>query len=62
IALVGSAGPGAQKAIDQGLTAWFSIADGPMSLDESIASTPRLLSQAAFNLLRFKLSKTAAIE
>jgi len=62
IALVGSAGAGAAKAIAEGLTAWFSIADGPMTLEQSMQSAPALLSRAAFNLLRFKLSKTAVIE
>jgi glycerate kinase len=61
IALVGSAGPRADHAIAEGLTAWFSIADGPMSEQQSVQSAPRLLAQAAANVLRLKLCNSPTI-
>lgn len=51
IALVGSIGPGVEAAADKGLTAWFSICDHPMTLDEAVARCPDLLASSAANVL-----------
>jgi glycerate kinase len=52
VALVGSAGEGAERAIGEGLTAYFSICDGPMSLDEAVRDAVELLARGARNLIR----------
>jgi glycerate kinase len=52
IALVGSVGPGAEAAAAEGLSAWLSICDGPMSLEQAISDAPRLLNSAAAGLMR----------
>jgi glycerate kinase len=50
IALVGQVGSDFLGAEEEGLTAFYSICDGPMSLEQSIASASDLLARAAMNL------------
>lgn len=52
IALAGTLGEGLEQARDQGLGAWFSICDRPMSMEEAMARAPELLANAAANVLR----------
>jgi glycerate kinase len=52
IALGGSIDPEMEAAIGEGLTAWFSICDGPMTLDAAINDAAGLLSRSAANVLR----------
>jgi glycerate 2-kinase len=52
IALGGSIDPDMEAALAEGLNAWFSICDGPMSLENAMGSAHELLSRAAANLLR----------
>jgi glycerate kinase len=52
VALVGSVGEGAEAAIAEGLTAYFSICDRPMSLADAMREAPELLAAAAANLVR----------
>jgi glycerate kinase len=54
VALVGSVGEGAERAIDEGLTAYFSICDRPMSLDEAMRNAAELLARGAENLIRLR--------
>jgi glycerate kinase len=54
VALVGSVGEGAERAIDEGLSAYFSICDGPMSLDEAMRDAAELLARGAKNLVRLR--------
>jgi glycerate kinase len=37
---------------DEGIDAYFSICDGPMSLDEAMANASTLLTSAAANVVR----------
>lgn len=46
IALTGSIGSGTEVLYENGFTAIFAIADGPMTLEHSIAQTPFLLEAA----------------
>lgn len=52
IALAGSLGPGADALLAQGITAVLPIADGPMSLEDSLAQAPQLLAGAAARAAR----------
>jgi glycerate kinase len=52
IALGGSVDPDMEEALAEGLTAWFSICDGPMLLDDAMADAAGLLSRSAANVLR----------
>jgi glycerate kinase len=52
VALAGAIGDGADAARDEGLTAYFSVADRPMTLEESTRDAARLLAQAAANVKR----------
>lgn len=47
VALVGSVGPGAERAREEGLVAVFSICDGPMRVEEAMRDAERLLEAAA---------------
>ncbi len=49
VAIVGSVGEGVDELFSEGLTAYFSICDRPMSLDESQREGQRLLRAAAAN-------------
>jgi len=52
LAVVGSIGPGADKAYEEGIDAIMSIAPGPISLDESISRAGELLADATSRALR----------
>ncbi|MCC7351321.1 MAG: glycerate kinase [Phycisphaerales bacterium] len=52
IAIAGSIGAGAEAVYDEGIDAYFSICDGPMSLDEAMANASTLLTSAAANVVR----------
>ncbi len=52
IVLAGSIGHGAEQTLPLGVTAYFSIANGPMTLEESQRRTGELLSQTAANCMR----------
>jgi glycerate kinase len=54
VALVGSIGEGAQAALAEGLTAYFSICNRPMSLADAVREAPVLLATAAMNLIRLR--------
>ncbi len=56
IALAGSIGRGIESLHEQGLTAWFSICDGPMLLEESAREVRRLLTSAAEQSVRLWIS------
>jgi len=60
IALAGAIAPDMHAAVGHGLTAWFSICDGPMTMEHAIADAPRFLSHSAANVLR--LWRTAKCE
>jgi glycerate 2-kinase len=59
VALVGSIGDGAERMHDEGVTAYFSICDRPMGLEEACGDVKRLLEDSAENSLRLWLSATA---
>ena len=52
VALVGRLGEGWQAAHDEGISAAFALADGPMDLDEALTRTPELLADRAGSLVR----------
>lgn len=52
ICLAGTLGDGYHSLLDRGITAIFSIVDAPMTLEEAIEKTPRLLEDSAWNLGR----------
>ena len=52
IALAGSLGPGANALLAQGITAVRPSADGPRSLEDSLAQAPQLLAGAAARAAR----------
>jgi glycerate 2-kinase len=52
VAIAGTVLEGVEPAREEGLTAWFSICDRPMSLAEAMADAGRLLSAAAGNVVR----------
>jgi len=56
IALVGSIGGGAAGALGEGIDAYFSICDGPMTMEQSMSRAAELLSAAAANIARLRLS------
>jgi glycerate kinase len=56
IALAGSIGEGAEAVLDQGITAYFSICDGPLSLRDAMAAAERLLEQSAAQAVRLFLA------
>jgi glycerate kinase len=51
VALVGQVGHGAERCLDDGLRAYFSIAPGPITLEEAVARAPQLLESAAANAI-----------
>lgn len=55
VALAGSVGEGAREVLDRGIDAFFSIAPGPMSLDESFRRAPELLRRTAAHVMRLHL-------
>jgi glycerate kinase len=56
LAVVGSIGPGAEAVLDAGVTAYFSICPGPISLDDAIARAPELIESATAQALRALLA------
>jgi glycerate kinase len=52
VALVGSVGEGAERAVGEGIGAYFSICDGPMDLGRAMREAPRLLEQCSENVIR----------
>ncbi|MEO1090269.1 MAG: glycerate kinase [Pseudomonadota bacterium] len=52
LCLAGGLSPVADVVLDHGVTAFFSIADGPLTLAESMQSAGRLLERAAEQALR----------
>lgn len=52
IALVGAVGDGAEKALGEGLTAYFSICNRPMPLGDAMRDAAMLLETSAANLTR----------
>jgi glycerate kinase len=57
IALVGAIGQGARAAYDEGLNAYFSICDGPMTLDEAMRNVRELLAAGAENIVRINAKR-----
>jgi glycerate 2-kinase len=52
IALAGTIGAGAEAVLGQGIDAYFSLCDGPMSLDDALAHAGPLLERAASQAVR----------
>jgi glycerate kinase len=52
IALAGGIGPGAEAVLDQGVSAYFSICPGPISLDQALSQAQRLLEEASAQVFR----------
>lgn len=52
VVLAGRLAPGWQAAFDEGVTAAFALADGPMSLDEALARCAELLADRTEGLVR----------
>jgi glycerate kinase len=59
IALAGSIGDGAAAVLSHGVTTYFSICDGPMTLEQAIDRAPELLRQSTANVVRVTKSKSA---
>ena len=55
IAITGSLGQGYQALYEAGLTAAFSLANGPIALDDAIAQAPALLKSRATDIMRLWL-------
>ena len=52
VAVVGSAGDAEEGALNEGLAAWVSICDGPMTLDEAMRDARGLTQRAAERVMR----------
>ena len=52
IAIVGSLGPGYQDLYPAGLTAAFSLANGPIELSQALKQAPDLLEARARDIMR----------
>jgi glycerate kinase len=52
VALAGAIGPGAEALYELGLTAYFSLCDGPMRDEEAMKRAASLLEAATFNVVR----------
>jgi glycerate 2-kinase len=52
LALVGAIGEGAEKTLDEGINAYFSICPGPIPLETAVAEASSLLEQAAEQAFR----------
>lgn len=52
VAITGSLGPGWEELLDMGLSAVVPIAEGPATLEYSMAQAPRLITQAATLIAR----------
>jgi len=60
VALAGTVGAGAEGVLDCGIDAYFSIADGPLSYQDSMARVEELLSRAAEQCYRLWRSGRAS--
>lgn len=60
IALVGSLGEGYQALYEAGLTAAFSLANGPIELDRALTQAPALLQARSTDIMRLWLAATSA--
>lgn len=58
VILAGRLAPGWQAAFDEGVTAAFALADGPMALDDALTRCAELLADRAESLVRFQMSLT----
>ena len=56
IAIAGTIGEGAEELYERGIDTIFSIVDGPLSLEEAIANTPRLLEATGERIGRLIIS------
>jgi glycerate kinase len=54
VALVGAVGEGAERAVEEGLTAYFSICDRPMTTEQAMRDARELLARAAGNIVRLR--------
>ena len=52
VAIVGSVGAGAERALDEGLSKYVVLREGTMSVEESMRRAPELLSRAAEDVIR----------
>ncbi|MFD7524436.1 glycerate kinase [Paenibacillus chitinolyticus] len=52
VVLAGSVGEGIEELYGQGVTAVFSLVNGPMTLEEAMRRTPELLEQTAAQVIR----------
>ena len=59
-AVVGSLGEGRDAVHAEGITACFSIADGPMGLEAAVGRAPELLRQAAEQVVRLFIGARSA--
>ena len=57
IAFAGSIGEGAEKVLDEGMTAYFGICDRPMALAEAMKDARTLLAKTAANVMRVRVRK-----
>lgn len=60
VALAGRLGPEAERVLDCGIDAYFSVADGPLGEEESMARAEELLAQAAEQVFRLWLRAGAS--
>ncbi len=60
IALAGSIGEGAEDVLNEGISAYFSICDTPMSLDESMRDAAKLIERASEQAFRAFLAGRAS--
>ncbi|MFY0991765.1 glycerate kinase [Halomonas sp. C05BenzN] len=56
VVFAGRLAPGWQAAFDEGVTAAFALADGPMALEEALERCPELLADRAESLARLLLA------
>ncbi len=59
LALAGSIGEGAEEVLNEGVSAYFSICEAPMTLDDAMKQAPRLLERASAQALRAFLAGRA---
>lgn len=52
VVLAGSIGEGTEQVLEQGITAYFSICDQPMTLAEAMSRAPELIAGTAANIAR----------
>ena len=59
ICLSGGLGEGIETLYEEGITALFSIINEPMTLEDAMANSKNLLSNAIENILRFYVNKNS---